>query len=79
VPSYAGTSGPQRKRLRSIRYGEAWMWMRLARFTSPTGSQRRKNLGRRRKRADGEVNAPLSVAALPDGEVAVATRVNRTW
>ncbi len=74
VPSYAGTSGPQSQELRSIRYGES---MDVDAAGTVYVADRAANAVKIWDAAGNarmaQVNAPLSVAALPDGEVAVAT------
>jgi len=74
VPSYAGTSGPQSQELRSIRYGES---MDVDAAGTVYVADRAANAVKIWDAAGNarmaKVNAPLSVAALPDGEVAVAT------
>jgi len=74
VPSYGETSGPQSQELRSIRFGES---MDVDASGTVYVADRAANAvkiwdasGNARM---AQVNAPLSVAALPDGEVAVAT------
>ena len=74
VPSYAGTSGPQSAELRAIRYGES---MDVDASGTIYVADRAANAVKIWDAAGNarmaQVNAPLSVAALPDGEVAVAT------
>jgi len=74
VPSYAGTSGPQSAELRAIRYGES---MDVDASGTVYVADRAANAVKIWDAAGNarmaQVNAPLSVAALPDGEVAVAT------
>ena len=74
VPSYAETSGPQSQELRSIRFGES---MDVDASGTVYVADRAANAVKIWDAAGNarlaQVNAPLSVAALPDGEVAVAT------
>jgi hypothetical protein len=74
VPSYAGTCGPQSAELRAIRYGES---MDVDASGTVYVADRAANAVKIWDAAGNarmaQVNAPLSVAALPDGEVAVAT------
>jgi hypothetical protein len=74
VPSYAGTSGPQSPELRSIRFGES---MDVDASGTVYVADRAANAIKIWDTAGNarlaQVNAPLSIAALPDGEVAVAT------
>ncbi len=74
VPSYSETSGPQSQELRSIRYGES---MDVDAAGTVYVADRAANAVKIWDAAGNarmaQVNAPLSVAALPDGEVAVAT------
>jgi hypothetical protein len=74
VPSYAGTSGPQSAELRAIRFGES---MDVDASGTVYVADRAANAVKIWDAAGNarmvQVNAPLSVAALPDGEVAVAT------
>jgi hypothetical protein len=74
VPSYAEGSGPQSQELRTIRYGES---MDVDASGTVYVADRAANAVKIWDAAGNarmaQVNAPLSVAALPDGEVAVAT------
>ena len=74
VPSYTGTSGPQSAELRAIRFGES---MDVDASGTVYVADRAANAIKIWDAAGNarmvQVNAPLSVAALPDGEVAVAT------
>ena len=74
VPSYSETSGPQSQELRSIRYGES---MDVDAAGTVYVADRAANAVKIWDAAGNarmaQVNAPLSVVALPDGEVAVAT------
>jgi hypothetical protein len=74
VPSYAATSGPQSAELRVIRFGES---MDVDASGTVYIADRAANAIKIWDAAGNarmaQVNAPLSVAALPDGEVAVAT------
>ena len=74
VPSYADASGPRSVELRAIRFGESmdvdasgtiYVADRAANAVKIWDSAGNARMA--------QVNAPLSVAALPDGEVAVAT------
>jgi hypothetical protein len=74
VPSYADTSGPQSQELRAIRFGES---MDVDAAGTVYVADRAANAVKIWDAAGNarmaQANAPLSVAALPDGEVAVAT------
>jgi hypothetical protein len=74
VPSYADTSGPQSPELRAIRFGES---MDVDASGTVYVADRAANAVKIWDAAGNarmaQANAPLSVAALPDGEVAVAT------
>ena len=74
VPSYAETAGPQSQELRVIRFGES---MDVDASGTVYVADRAANALKIWDAAGSarmfQVNAPLSVAALPDGEVAVAT------
>jgi hypothetical protein len=74
IPSYAEGSGPQSQELRSIRFGES---MDVDGGGTVYVADRAANAVKIWDAAGNArmvpVNAPLSVAALPDGEVAVAT------
>jgi predicted DNA-binding WGR domain protein len=74
IPSYAEGSGPQSPELRSIRFGES---MDVDGAGTVYVADRAANAVKVWDAAGNarmvQVNAPLSVAALPDGEVAVAT------
>ncbi len=74
VPSYAEGSGPQSQELRTIHYGES---MDVDASGTVYVADRAANAVKIWDAAGNarmaHVNAPLSVAALPDGEVAVAT------
>ena len=74
VPSYAEGSGPQSQELRTIRFGES---MDVDAAGTVYVADRAANAVKIWDAAGNarmaQVNAPLSVAALPDGEVAVAT------
>jgi len=74
VPSYAETAGPASQELRSIRFGES---MDIDASGTVYVADRAANAVKIWDAAGNarmaQVNAPLSVAALPDGEVAVAT------
>src|SRR5229473_291951 len=74
VPAYAEASGPQSAELRSIRFGES---MDVDASGTIYVADRAANAVKIWDAAGNarlaQVNAPLSVAALPDGEVAVAT------
>jgi hypothetical protein len=74
VPSYAEGAGPASQELRAIRFGESmdvdgsgtvYVADRAANAVKVWDSKGNARMA--------QVNAPLSVAALPDGEVAVAT------
>ena len=74
VPSYTGTAGPQSQELRAIRFGES---MDVDANGTVYVADRAANAVKIWDKAGNarmvQVNAPLSVAALPDGEVGVAT------
>src|SRR5579864_3629740 len=74
VPSYADATGPQSAELRAIRFGES---MDVDAAGTVYVADRAANAVKIWDTAGNarlaQVNAPLSVAALPDGEVAVAT------
>jgi hypothetical protein len=74
VPSYADTSGPQSQELRAVRFGES---MDVDAAGTVYVADRAANAVKIWDAAGNarmaQANAPLSVAALPDGEVAVAT------
>jgi hypothetical protein len=74
VPSYAETAGPASQELRAIHYGES---MDVDASGTVYVADRAANAVKIWDAAGNarvvQVNAPLSVAALPDGEVAVAT------
>jgi hypothetical protein len=74
VPSYAETAGPQSQELRTIRFGES---MDVDTNGTVYVADRAANAVKIWDRAGNarmvQVTAPLSVAALPDGEVGVAT------
>lgn len=74
VPSYADAAGPASQELRAIRYGES---MDVDASGTVYVADRAANAVKIWDAAGNarmvQVNAPLSVAALPDGEVAVAT------
>jgi hypothetical protein len=74
VPSYADASGPQSPELRAIRFGES---MDVDASGTVYVADRAANAVKIWDAAGNarlaQVNAPLSIAALPDGEVAVAT------
>ncbi|HXN53875.1 MAG TPA: hypothetical protein VN943_18235 [Candidatus Acidoferrum sp.] len=74
VPSYGETSGPQSQELRSIRFGES---MDVDASGTVYVADRAANAVKIWDASGNarmvQVNAPLSVAALPDSEVAVAT------
>ena len=74
VPSYADASGPQSEELRAIRFGES---MDVDASGTVYVADRAANAVKIWDAAGNarmaQVNAPLSIAALPDGEVAVAT------
>jgi len=74
VPAYADAAGPQSAELRSIRFGES---MDVDASGTIYVADRAANAVKIWDAAGNarlaQVNAPLSVAALPDGEVAVAT------
>jgi hypothetical protein len=74
VPSYAETAGPASQELRSIRFGES---MDVDASGTVYVADRAANAVKIWDAAGNarmaQINAPLSVAALPDGEVAVAT------
>jgi hypothetical protein len=74
VPSYAETAGPQSQELRAIRFGES---MDVDASGTVYVADRAANAVKIWDAAGNarmiQVNAPLSVAALPDGEVAVTT------
>jgi predicted DNA-binding WGR domain protein len=74
VPAYAEASGPASQELRSIRFGES---MDVDASGTVYVADRAANAVKIWDAAGNarmaQVNAPLSVAALPDGEVAVST------
>ena len=74
VPSYTGSAGPQSADLRAIGYGEG---MDVDAAGTVYVADRAANAVKIWDAAGNarmaKVNAPVSVAALPDGEVAVAT------
>ena len=74
VPSYRGTAGPQSQELRAIRFGES---MDVDAAGTVYVADRAANAVKIWDVAGNarmvQVTAPLSVAALPDGEVGVAT------
>ena len=74
VPSYAETAGPQSQELRTIRFGES---MDVDANGTVYVADRAANALKIWDKAGNarmvQVNAPLSVAALPDGEAAVTT------
>jgi len=74
IPEYAGTSGPASAELRAIRYGEG---MDIDAAGTVYVADREANAVKVWDTAGNarmtRVNAPLGVAALPEGEVAVAT------
>jgi hypothetical protein len=74
VPSYAETAGPASQELRAIRFGES---MDVDASGTVYVADRAANAVKMWDAAGNarmvQVNAPLSVAALPDGEVAVTT------
>jgi hypothetical protein len=74
VPSYAETAGPKSEELRAIRFGES---MDVDANGTVYVADRAANAVKIWDKAGNarmvQVNAPLSVAALPDGEVAVTT------
>ena len=74
VPSYAETAGPASQELRAIRFGES---MDVDASGTVYVADRAANAIKIWDAAGNarmaQVNAPLSVAALPDGETAVAT------
>jgi hypothetical protein len=74
VPSYAETAGPKSEELRAIRFGES---MDVDANGTVYVADRAANAVKIWDKAGSarmvQVNAPLSVAALPDGEVGVAT------
>ena len=74
VPDYAGTEGPASAELRAIRYGEDMdVDAAGAVYVADRGANAVKVWERTGGAHLGSVNAPMSVAALPDGEAAVAT------
>jgi hypothetical protein len=74
IPDYPGTAGPQSAELRAIRFGES---MDIDANGTVYVADREANAVKIWDAAGNarmaQVRAPLSVAALPDGEVAVAT------
>src|SRR5712691_10510688 len=74
VPDYAETAGPASAELRAIRYGED-MDVDAAGtvYVADRGANAVKVWESNGNAHMGSVNAPISVAALPDGEAAVAT------
>jgi predicted DNA-binding WGR domain protein len=74
IPAYMEGSGPQSQELRSVRFGES---MDVDGGGTVYVADREANAVKIWDAAGNarmvQVNAPLSVAALPDGEVAVAT------
>jgi hypothetical protein len=74
IPDYAETAGPVSAELRAIRYGED-MDVDAAGtvYVADRGANAVKVWERNGNAHMGSVNAPISVAALPDGEAAVAT------
>ncbi len=74
IPDYAETAGPASAELRAIRYGED-MDVDAAGtvYVADRGANAVKVWERNGNAHMGSVNAPISVAALPDGEAAVAT------
>jgi hypothetical protein len=74
VPSYAEGSGPQSQELRTIRFGES-MDVDAAGtiYVADRAANAVKVWDAAGNARMAQVNAPLSVAVLPDGEVAVAT------
>lgn len=74
IPDYAGTDGPASADLRAIRYGEDMdVDAAGAVYVADRGANAVKVWERNGNAHMGNVNAPVSVAALPDGEAAVAT------
>ena len=74
VPSYADASGPQSEELRVIRFGESMdVDASGAVYVADRAANAVKIWDAAGNARMAQVNAPLSVAALPDGEVAVAT------
>lgn len=74
VPSYADASGPQSPELRSIRFGESLdVDVSGTVYVADRAANAVKIWDAAGNARMAQVNAPLSVAALPDGEVAVAT------
>ena len=74
IPDYTETAGPVSAELRAIRYGED-MDVDAAGtvYVADRGANAVKVWERNGNAHMGSVNAPISVAALPDGEAAVAT------
>ena len=74
IPDYAGTDGPASADLRTIRYGED-MDVDAAGtvYVADRAANAIKIWDTAGNARMAQVNAPLSVAALPDGEAAVAT------
>jgi hypothetical protein len=74
IPDYAGTDGPASADLRTIRYGEDMdVDAAGAVYVADRGANAVKVWERTGSAHMGSVSAPVSVAALPDGEAAVAT------
>ena len=74
IPDYAGTDGPASADLRTIRYGEDMdVDAAGAVYVADRGANAVKVWERSGSAHMVNVNAPVSVAALPDGEAAVAT------
>jgi hypothetical protein len=74
IPDYPGTAGPALAELRAIRYGEDMDVDEAgAVYVADRGANAVKVWERGGNAHMGNVNAPVSVAALPDGEAAVAT------
>ena len=74
VPDYAETAGPASAELRAIRYGEDMDVDATGTvYVADRGANAVKVWESNGNAHMGSVNAPISVAALPDGEAAVAT------
>jgi hypothetical protein len=74
VPSYAETAGPASQELRTIRFGESMDVDATGTvFVADRAANAVKIWGAAGNARMVQVSAPLSVAALPDGEVAVTT------